>query len=70
MVWLTAHQARGGKMIDALAKSMPPPDAEVVQRHDVSDPLGSLAESFRQGLVSQRYSQMLKDEARSRMPRL
>lgn len=51
MVWLTAHQARGGKMIDALAKSMAPPDAEVLRRPDVRNTLGrSLAESFRQGI--------------------
>jgi pimeloyl-ACP methyl ester carboxylesterase len=51
MVWLTARQARRGKMIDQLSKSMSPPDAEVLRRRDVADALGrSLAESFRQGI--------------------
>jgi pimeloyl-ACP methyl ester carboxylesterase len=51
MVWVTARQARGGKMIEQLSKSMSPPDAEVLRRQDVADTLGkSLAESFRQGI--------------------
>jgi hypothetical protein len=34
-----------------LAKSMPPPDADVLRRRDVHDTLGrSLAESFRKGI--------------------
>jgi pimeloyl-ACP methyl ester carboxylesterase len=50
MVAFTARQALGGKMIDQLAKSMAPPDTEVLKRKDVRDGLGkSLAESFRQG---------------------
>jgi pimeloyl-ACP methyl ester carboxylesterase len=50
MVAFTARQALGGKMIEQLAKSMAPPDAEVLKRKDVRDGLGkSLAESFRQG---------------------
>jgi pimeloyl-ACP methyl ester carboxylesterase len=50
MVWFTARQALGGKMIDRLSKSMSPPDAEVLRRQDVRKGLGqSLAESFRQG---------------------
>jgi pimeloyl-ACP methyl ester carboxylesterase len=50
MVWFTARQARGGKMIEQLSKSMSPPDAEVLTRPEVADALGrSLAESFRQG---------------------
>ena len=53
MVWLTAHQARAGTMIDRLAKSMSPPDAAVLSREEVRDPLGrSLAESFRQGVAA------------------
>jgi pimeloyl-ACP methyl ester carboxylesterase len=37
-------------MIDQLAKSMSPPDAEVLRRQDVREGLGlSLRESFRQG---------------------
>jgi pimeloyl-ACP methyl ester carboxylesterase len=52
MVWVTARQARRGKMIEALSKSMSPPDAEVLRRRDVADALGeSLAESFRQGIA-------------------
>lgn len=51
MVWATARQARSGKMIDQLAKSMSPSDAEVLRRRDVANSLGkSLAESFRQGI--------------------
>lgn len=51
MVWVTARQARGGKMIEQLSKSMSPPDAELLRRQDVADVLGeSLAESFRQGI--------------------
>lgn len=51
MVWVTARQARGGKMIDALSKSMSPPDAEVLRRGDVAGALAeSLSESFRQGI--------------------
>jgi pimeloyl-ACP methyl ester carboxylesterase len=50
MVAFTARQALGGKMIDQLAKSMAPADAEVLKRENVRDGLGkSLAESFRQG---------------------
>jgi pimeloyl-ACP methyl ester carboxylesterase len=53
VVWLTAHQARSGRMIDQLAKSMSPPDAKVLQRADVAETLGrSLAESFRQGTAA------------------
>ncbi len=53
MVALTARQARGGKMIDQLATSMAPPDAEVLRRQDVLDGLGrSLAESFRQAICA------------------
>ena len=51
MVWLTARQARGGKMIQQLSTSMSPPDAMVLSRPDVAETLGrSLAESFRQGI--------------------
>jgi pimeloyl-ACP methyl ester carboxylesterase len=51
MAWVTARQARGGKMIDQLAKSMSSADAEVLRRQDVADSLGaSLSESFRQGI--------------------
>jgi pimeloyl-ACP methyl ester carboxylesterase len=51
MVAFTARQARGGRMIEQLAKSMAPPDAEVLRRRDVRDGLSkSLAESFRQGV--------------------
>ncbi len=51
MVWVTARQARSGKMIGQLSKSMPPSDAEVLRRQDVADALGeSLVESFRQGI--------------------
>jgi pimeloyl-ACP methyl ester carboxylesterase len=50
IVSFTARQALGGKMIDQLAKSMSPPDAEVLQRQDVREGLArSLSESFRQG---------------------
>jgi len=50
MVAFTARQARGGKMIEQLAKSMAPPDAEVLERSDVREGLAaSLGESFRQG---------------------
>jgi pimeloyl-ACP methyl ester carboxylesterase len=50
MVWFTARQAGGGKMIDQLAKSMSPPDVEVLRRPEVRERLGrSLSESFRQG---------------------
>lgn len=53
MVWVTARQARGGKMIEQLSKSMSPPDATVLARNDVADALGkSLAESFRQGITA------------------
>jgi pimeloyl-ACP methyl ester carboxylesterase len=52
-VRVTAHQARGGKMIEQLSKSMSPPDARVLARQDVADALGkSLAESFRQGITA------------------
>jgi pimeloyl-ACP methyl ester carboxylesterase len=51
MVWVTARQARGGKMIEQLSRSMSPPDAAVLRRPDVADALGSsLSESFRQGI--------------------
>lgn len=51
MVWVTARQAREGKMIEQLSTSMSPPDAQVLRRRDVADALGrSLAESFRQGI--------------------
>ena len=51
MVWVTARQARSGKMIGQLSKSMAPSDAEVLRRQDVADALGeSLVESFRQGI--------------------
>ena len=50
MVWFTARQALGGKMIDQLSKSMSPPDAELLRRQDVREGVGrGLAESFRQG---------------------
>ena len=53
MVWVTSRQARGGKMIEQLARSMSPPDAEVLTRHGVADALAkSLAESFRQGITA------------------
>lgn len=53
MVWVTARQARSGKMIQQLSKSMSPPDADVLSRQDVADGLGkSLAESFRQGIAA------------------
>lgn len=53
MVWVTAHQARSGRMIDQLAKSMSPSDAKVLARPDVADALGrSLAECFRQGTAA------------------
>jgi pimeloyl-ACP methyl ester carboxylesterase len=53
MVWFTARQARGGRMIDQLFKSMSAPDAEVLRRQDVRDGLSrSLAESFRQGTAA------------------
>jgi pimeloyl-ACP methyl ester carboxylesterase len=51
MVWFTARQARTGKMIEQLSKSMSAPDAAVLERRDVADALGtSLAECFRQGI--------------------
>jgi pimeloyl-ACP methyl ester carboxylesterase len=51
MVWLTAHQARMGKMIGQLSKSMSAPDGAVLVRDDVADGPGrSLAECFRQGV--------------------
>jgi pimeloyl-ACP methyl ester carboxylesterase len=51
MVWMTARQARGGKMVAQLSKSMAPSDAEVLSRSEVAAGLGrSLAESFRQGV--------------------
>jgi pimeloyl-ACP methyl ester carboxylesterase len=51
MAWLAARQARGGTMIDQLARSMPRADAEVLSRPDVATALGaSLAECFRQGI--------------------
>jgi pimeloyl-ACP methyl ester carboxylesterase len=51
MAWLTARQARSGKMIGRLSKSMPVSDAEVLRRQDVADALeASLVESFRQGI--------------------
>jgi hypothetical protein len=50
IVWLTARQARAGKLIDQLSRSMSPPDAEILGREDVADALGtSLIECFRQG---------------------
>jgi hypothetical protein len=50
MVWFTARQALGGKMIERLSKSMSASDTEVLKREDVRESLGaSLAESFRQG---------------------
>jgi pimeloyl-ACP methyl ester carboxylesterase len=52
MAWLTAWQARGGKLIHQFSKHMAP-DAEVLSRQDVADALGrSLAECFRQGVGS------------------
>jgi pimeloyl-ACP methyl ester carboxylesterase len=52
MVSLTARQARRGRMVDQLSRSMSPPDAEVLRRDDVRDGLAkSLAESFRQGIA-------------------
>ena len=51
IAWVTARQARSGKMIGQLSKSMPPSDAEVLCRQDVADALAdSLVESFRQGI--------------------
>jgi len=50
MVAFTARQSRGGKMVEQLAKSMAPADAEVLKRPEVREGLAaSLAESFRQG---------------------
>lgn len=52
MVWFTARQALGGKMIDRLSRSMSAPDADVLRRPDVRDGLGrSIVESFRQGIA-------------------
>jgi pimeloyl-ACP methyl ester carboxylesterase len=53
MVWVTAQQAGGGKLIDRLTKSMSAPDAKVLRRPEIADALGrSLAESFRQGIAA------------------
>ena len=53
MVWLTARQAVGGKMIDQLAKSMAPSDGEVLGREEVREGLSrSLVESFGQGTAA------------------
>ena len=50
MVWFTARQALGRKMVDKLSESMSPPDTQVLKRADVRESLGvSLAECFRQG---------------------
>jgi pimeloyl-ACP methyl ester carboxylesterase len=53
MVAVTARAARGGKLVPRLARSMAPPDAEVLARPEVARGLAaSLTECFRQGTAA------------------